>query len=303
MAEGDERMRAMVEAAVTAAMAALRTNEQKKRPELPEFDPAHIDIWIKRVEAAYVRANIQRPQDKFAFLENKFPVDKDPTINEFLYGESTEARWQSFLSYLRDRYGRSLRHECKAFMRGFQRDGRRPTDMLVHIRDQTRKVTIDALQKEMILTSLPADIQRAMADKVESLDASATATLADSYFDKDGKVLVPSATINAINDARLEDDDDQFDDNDINAISGRQRQQPRHSNASKKPFKRPSSGKTTPGSASSSAATGKRTDPEPLKPTCWRHQRFGDKAKDCQEGCASWDKFQKRQGNGSAGSR
>ena len=76
MADADlERIRALVEAATTAALAAYRAEGgQRKRPELPDFDPANIEIWIKRIESAYIRSNINKPADKFAFLEPKFPV-------------------------------------------------------------------------------------------------------------------------------------------------------------------------------------------------------------------------------------
>ena len=93
---------------------------QRKRLELPDFDPSNIDIWIKWIESAYIRANITKPADKFAFLEPKFPVDKDPKINQFLYGESTEQNWQAFLAYLKEKYGKSVKQQTKLFMRGFE---------------------------------------------------------------------------------------------------------------------------------------------------------------------------------------
>ena len=307
-----ERIRALVEAATTAALAAFRAEgSQRKRPELPDFDASNIDIWVKRVESAYIRSNIVKPSDKFAFVETKFPVDKDPTINQFLYGESTEQNWQNFMTYLKDRYGKSPRQQTKTFLRGFQRDGRRPTDMMVHMKDQTQKVTLDTLYKEMLFSSLPADIQRAMADKVETLDADATARLADSYFDKDGKPLVPSSSINSV-EPLVEEVDEELQETDVNAAF-------RRSQTSSKPqgrkapfrqgFRGPSHGQTSnapsTGSASASAsasASSKPSGKSGLKKICRFHLKFKEKAFSCEQGCVHWDSM-KEAGNARASHR
>ena len=46
---------------------------QRKKPELPPFDPANIQIWIRRVNAAYSRAGIDTAKDKFAYLGSISP--------------------------------------------------------------------------------------------------------------------------------------------------------------------------------------------------------------------------------------
>ena len=103
-AQGDA-FRAMAEtaAAAAAAQASVQTVQAlqnlqlgKRKPELPEFDVKHIDIWIRRTEAAYICAGITLAKEKFAFLESKISVEFDPTINEFLFGDPTEANWTDF---------------------------------------------------------------------------------------------------------------------------------------------------------------------------------------------------------------
>ena len=305
-----ERIRALVEAATTAALAAYRAEGgQRKRPELPDFDPSNIEIWIKRIESAFIRSNVNKPSDKFAFLEPKFPVDKDPKINQFLYGESSEQNWQAFLTYLKDRYGKSVKQQTKLLMRGFQRDGRTPSDMMIYMKEQTQKVTLDSLYKEMLFSNLPADIQRAMADKVESLDADATAKLADSYFDKDGKVLVPSTTINAV-EPSLEEVDEQLQDLEVNAVPRRQQSsfRQRGKTASSRqgfgrgqPSSQASSAPSTP-SASASFTPAKPPGKSALKQICRFHLKFKEKAFSCEKGCVHWDP-QKYAGNGGASHR
>ena len=308
-----ERIRALVEAATTAALAAYRAEGgQRRRPELPDFDASNIDIWIKRVESAYIRSNITKPADKFAFLEPKFPVDKDPQINQYLYGESTEQTWRDFMAYLKDRYGKSAKQETKIFMRGFQRDGRRPTDMMIFMKDQTKKVTLDSLYKEMLFSSLPADVQRAMADKVEPLDADATAKLADSYFDKDGKLLVPSASINSV-EPSVEEVEEQLQETDVNAAFRRSqasskpqgRRPPFRQGSNRGPSNGQSSNASSTGSAAASASSSASSKPagkSGLKRICRFHLKFKEKAFSCEQGCVHWESM-KEAGNGGASHR
>ena len=307
MATNDAAFRAAVEAATTAALAALQANggTHKKKPELPNFDPSNVEIWIKRIESAYIRSNITRAQDKFAFIEQKFAVDADPKVNDFLFGESTDERWNAFMTYLKNRYGRSVRQQCTSFLRGFQRDGRRPTDMLAYVKDQTQNVTLDDLYKEMIYSSLPADVQRSMTDKIDSLDAEKTAALADSFFDKDGKLLIPSTSINAVNaSVEEEEEEEESEHNDVNAVNGRQRHQNRNP-LGKKPFNRnqsrppPSNFTSTTAAAASVPRKGGKSS---LKSICYAHVKFADKAYTCEEGCIYWEKMRKA-GNGKAGNR
>ena len=125
-----EELRAAAAAAVEAANAATsalaaaanlvaqqgsqqqQTQIRTRKPDLPEFDPRNIDIWIKRTEAAYDRAGICLPRDKFAFLESKFAVGANPSIDAFLYGPANDDTWSSFLTYLREEYGRTVRQEA-----------------------------------------------------------------------------------------------------------------------------------------------------------------------------------------------
>ena len=62
--------------ALTDALQGMKASSRK--PELPNFDPKNVEIWIKRVDNAYRRAGITDPKDKFAHIEAKFEVDADP---------------------------------------------------------------------------------------------------------------------------------------------------------------------------------------------------------------------------------
>ena len=305
----DAQVQAMVQAATQAALAALQaTGSHKRKPDLPNFDPNNIEVWIRRVESAFVRANVTQASDKFAYLETKFSIDQDAKVNEFLYGEMSDARWRDFLSYLRNRYGKSVKSQCVAMMRGFQRDGRRPSDMLAYIKQETSKVTLDDLMKEMVLSSLPQDVQRAMADRVTAMTAEEAVTLADKFFDKDGKVLHPSSgsAINAVDNSS--EGADQEEETEVNVIRGKRpafkkqpfKKQPQRQSSSFTPaFSNAPSGNA---SAAASPAPPGNKGGITSQPTCRHHLKFGEKAYTCEIGCQFYP-AKGRQGNGRAGGR
>ena len=116
--ERDRQSRIATEAAVAAALANQTSQVQAlRRPDLPPFDKTNIDAWIRRVEFAYARSNVTRAMNKFAFIEKLFNSRDDATVNAFLNGPQTDARWTEFINYLRERYGRS-RQEVHSLLNG-----------------------------------------------------------------------------------------------------------------------------------------------------------------------------------------
>ena len=76
-----------------------------------------------------------------------------------MYGPATEEALQAFLTYLKDEYVRTIRQEAQ-FLRGqFSRDGRKPSQMLAHMKEKVKRVTIDNLLKEIVISSLPQNVQ------------------------------------------------------------------------------------------------------------------------------------------------
>ena len=302
-----------------------------RKPDLPEFDAKNIEIWIKRTEAAYDRAGICLPKDKFAFLETKFAVGANPSIDAYLYGPANEDTWTSFLTYLREEYGRTVRQEAQFLRQQHSRDGRRPSQMLAHIREKVKRVKVDDVLKEIIISSLPSDVQQMLAERVKEATAEETAAMADSYFDQNGKQLHSrSPSVQHIDAPIIHDDDDDDDSSaDVNAINGRRgnfrprgnhnnnrftkpfNNAPRHNNNASGPpnrmgvknrsgFTGASSNAAPNLSSTSSNASAAASSSKP-KSLCLNHQRHGDNTMNCQPGCSRWKEM--RQGNGSTGSR
>ena len=183
--------------------------------------------------------------------------------------------------------------------------------MLAFIKQETSKVTMDDLRKEMVLSSLPQDIQRSMADRVTSMTAEQAAALADKYFDKDGKVLHPSSgsAINAI-ETKEQRGEETEDEPDVNAIRGRR--QPFKKQQQKKPFQRssftpafssaPSANASASAAASSTPSSAGNKGGVTSKPTCRHHLRYGEKSFSCEVGCQFYP-GKAKQGNGQAGGR
>ena len=223
----------------------VTTSQRRKRPDLPALDKTNIHIWVQRVEAAYAREDISDPKQKFAFLESIIGVNMGPKINAFMFGEATADSWKAFLAHMVDTFGPTKEMRCSVYLDGIKRDGRRPTDFLALVKDRTKDVSIDDLQKQLVLRALPPDVRKLLQDKVEGLDAAATATLADSHFGKDGQPLNANAAVNAvaqppqIQNAGFNSFDDvgtagetEEASTDINAVGGQRSRGPQRGNRS-----------------------------------------------------------------------
>ena len=208
-----ETLRASTTAAVTAVTTMLPdavrdvTRDQvrdvtalTRKPELPAFDSANIEIWIRRIENAFTRASITAVKDKFAFLESKIGTNTDPKITEFLcVNPPTNATWDEFLIYLRRRYGRTKRQQVQSLISGTDFDGLHPSAVCSMMKEKAGSVTIDDIIKEQLYRRLPVELQRQLAQEYESLTAPEFAELADGYFDKDGRPLHATAAATGVN--------------------------------------------------------------------------------------------------------
>ena len=272
-----DELRRIATEAIQALALASSGQARPKRPELPAFDKGNIEIWIKRVEAAYERAGVSTAKERFAFLESKFDVSTNPKINTFLYGPATDTAWNDFLTYLRSEYGETRRQEANFLLQPIQRNGLRPSQLLAKVVERSQKATIDDIRKEKVISALPSEVQRAIIDKVEGLSADQTAELADKFFDKEGKLLHSSASSSIHN---VESFANATEENDgpegINAIpANRNQRRPDRQFQSRKPG--PSTSRRYPPKVSA-------------KPLCWRHDKFGKDATSCEPGCSLYPK-------------
>ena len=189
----EETIQRLMEAAIRATQSTNTQHVQSlRKPDLPAFDKKNVEIWIKRVEAAYARVNCSSPALKFAHLESKFEVNADPIIDGYLFGDATDATWTAFLSYLRTRYGPTTKDRALSVINGTPREGRTPSQLAAVMKEKAGSVSIDDILKEQLLKQLPQDVLKHIVDRVDNLTFDETAKLADSWFDKDGKTLLAS---------------------------------------------------------------------------------------------------------------
>ena len=309
-----DRLTRIAEAAINAATAATQAltaaQSRSKKPELPPFDRKNVELWIKRIEAAYQRAGVTLPKDKFAYLEQKFPVDFNVKVNDYLFGDATEERWTSFLAYLKDEYGKSTRQQTATLLSSHPRSGLKPTAFLINLKDKTKKVTVDHIYKEILIKSLPADVQHALVDRFDDMTAEEAATAADKYFDNEGRPLSASSTTSSVNAVQPQQEQQEdtpnftapFSDEeaDVNFVSKRQFSRnnkfgsSNNNNNNFKPKQRQfgsnfSSNSSTfrqHGSSSSSTQKNNHIKPNGL---CWAHDKFKQDAHTCLEGCSKFN--------------
>ena len=301
-----------------------------RKPELPAFDKANIEIWIRRVENAFIRAGIDVIKDRFAFLESKIGVDTDPKVTEYLFiPDPDETTWASFTSHLRKRYGRTRRQQVQSLITGTEFDGLQPSAVVALMKEKAGKVTVDDIIKEHVYRRLPVELQRQLAQEHETMTATELSELADNFYDKDGRPIhaaTSSTSVNAIGggdsnafnpnassrstaSSNSSSTSNAFtaafnaDDNDINSVRQRQQQKQRYNNNNNK-------NNNNNNNNARSNNTGNRSnnnnDRYPAKSPqiganglCHFHEKFGNDAFKCLTGCKRWSAHQALKGQAS----
>ena len=297
--------------AESAATAAGIPDAIRRKPEIPNFDKDHIDIWIRRTEHAYTRAGISSINDKFAWLETKFPVGTNPRIDEFLYGDATPENWSAFLTYLRSEYGATKQQKASVFIDGLKREGRRPSQYAAVLDEKTKDVSIDDIKKEMLLREVPPDVRRMLQERIETLSFKEAAKIADNYFDAEGRPK-HSSTPTSIHEVSgcLQESTISDEGGPINAIG--RRPPPRQNrfppqNPQRKSLAASHQKQGRERGANSARSQPVKREPNPRYPQkslnlCSYHINYGNEAKYCEVGCARFDET-RFPGNGTAGQR
>ena len=290
-----------------------------RKPELPAFDKENIEIWIRRIENAFTRSAITNVKDKFAFLESKVGTNADPKITEFMCADPlTDATWTNFLAYLRKRYGRTKRQQVQSLISGTEFDGLHPSAVCAIMKEKAGSVTIDDIIKEQLYRRLPVELQRQLAQEADSMTATELSELADSYYDKDGRPLhaaAASTSVNAIgggvtnasfnpNASSTSSSTNnvytsafETNESDINVIRARQGQKQSFNNSNR------SQGSRSTGNGNANARSFNNNnnndrfsakDSPKIKPNglCFFHDKFGEAAKNCSNGCKKWSTHQ-----------
>ena len=316
----------LMEAAIRATQTTSTQQVQSlRKPDLPPFDKKNVEIWVKRVEAAYARVNCTNPSLKFAHLESKFEVNQDPIIDGYLFGEATDASWTAFLDYLRARYGPTKKDRALSVINGTPREGRTPTQLVAVMKEKAGEVSLDDILKEQLLKQLPQEVLKQIVDRVDQLTCDETAKLADAWFNKDGKLLI-SADATAVNNVERPSNtapttsstpgaaaasaaprapsfttafEDEEDDADINAVRFRQGQkqsfniQNREGARGRGRGRGSQSGRGRGSSNNNNSNTNSygnsssysSGEKQNKKKVCNYHIKFGDKAEKCEHWC------------------
>ena len=300
-----------------------------RKPELPAFDKNNIEIWIRRVENAFIRAGITLVKDRFAFLESKIGIDTDPKVTEYLFiPDPDEDTWKSFTAHLQKRYGRTRRQQVQSLITGTEFDGLQPSAVVALMKEKAGKVTVDDIIKEHVYRRLPVELQRQLAQDHETMTSSELAEAADAFYDKDGRPIHSSTTtsVNSIGGggsnapstptrpSNSSSNNNGFtaafnadDDNDINAIRQRQQQKQRYNNNNNNNGNNSSNGNNGNRSSNSSRNNNNNNnDRYPQKAPsinsnglCHFHEKFGNDAFKCATGCKRWTEHQAGKGRAS----
>ena len=302
------------------------TAAPKKKPDLPAFDSKNILIWIRRVEAAYLRAGVVDPKDKFAWLEGIFQVKLDPQIDAYLYGSNTAQDWADFIAYLKLQYGPTIRQKAQKLMGEVPRHELKPSQWLLQLKEDVKDVEIDHILKEHLLKTIPPRIRKIMGKEVENMSSQEVAKLADDFFDRQGKPIerqsnpvnnittasssstpfLPSSSSSssaAFTQAYSDDDDTDVNFVKKGGFRGNERGRFNNNNNRGSRSKSRSNFNRFPNSSSTPSSS---NDSQSSKPNlCRWHRMFGDKSRKCVTDCSKYKAFTAAQssGNGQGGRR
>ena len=292
----------------------------RKKPDMPPFDQQNVLIWLKRLQAAYDRANVTLAKDKFAYLESTFDITFNPIINNFLFNSNnTDDDWKEFVEYMKKEYGPTRRQKARKLIGDLPRNGMKPSQFMAQLEEEVREVTLDDVKKEHLLKSIPPRIREILGKAVEEKTAKEVATLADQYFDSQGRPLEKSATSISHIDCQQPSSASSspspftsaFDDSntDVNFVKkpnfkSRQRSQsrPRFNSNGRQGNNAPAA--TTASSSSSSSSSSRQQ--QGSNGLCRFHRLFGENATKCVSDCPRHSSFiskQKQQGNATGGRR
>ena len=305
----------------TTNAATAAPSSSRKKPEMPPFDSQNINVWIKRLTAAYDRAGVVAAKDKFAFLESTFDISFNPTINNFLYNaNNSDDDWKAFLAYMQLEYGPTIRQKARKLMGDLPRNGLKPSQYLTQLEEEVKDVKIDDIKKEHLLKSIPPRIREILGKAVETKTAKEVAKMADDYFDSQGRPLEKSATsISHVTESTpaaaatpqssfttaFTDDDAEVNfvkKGNYNNFKSRSRSRPRFNNGNNRP-NASSAASAAPTASSSTAAPRQQQQNSSL---CRFHRMFGDNATRCISNCSRHSAFikkQQQQGNANGGRR
>ena len=292
----------------------------RKKPDMPPFDQQNVLIWLKRLQAAYDRANVTLAKDKFAYLESTFDITFNPIINNFLFNSNnTDDDWKEFVEYMKKEYGPTRRQKARKLIGDLPRNGMKPSQFMAQLEEEVREVTLDDVKKEHLLKTIPPRIREILGKAVEEKTAKEVATLADQYFDSQGRPLEKSATSISHIDCQQPSSaspssasfTSAFDDSntDVNFVKkpnfkSRQRSQsrPRFNSNGRQGNNAPAA--TTASSSSSSSSSSRQQ--QGSNGLCRFHRLFGENATKCVSDCPRHSSFiskQKQQGNATGGRR
>ena len=309
-----------------AAAQQTTAQQQMRRPTLPPFDPHNIENWIRRVESAFTRLNITDAKHKFANLDEKIEVTSDSKINALFNGTPTNEKWDQLLAYLKKKHGKTTKQRARTVIEGTERDGRTPSQLWELMKDKAGEITLDDVMTEQLLRRLPAEVRGHLRDKIVGKSGEQVAELADAYFDPDGKQIDKSnATVNSVRNSSMkqttsqsnrsptrkirspsrqpettaftptfEENDDAADVNAVRFKNGK-RQNFRVNNGRSQSRGRDSQRPSNSGDASGNNNNDNFSRNSSRQPSryqkrdeklCFYHDKFGDKARTCEDPCS-----------------
>lgn len=254
-----------------------------QRANLPKFNPEYPQLWLTQVELAFKLGGVVNDDERYANLLVCLEGDALRAVEDLANNPPSANKFVTLKERLIHHFAPSPESQLRRMLRGEDMTGRKPSDILAHMRHLAGGRCDTSIMRTLFFDRLPENMRSVLlATGQEDLDK--LVEVADKIFDMSNAQLCPVSTtlqptqdiqvINRQADSTLDDirKSIQFLRQEIHQLK---MESPRNQRSTSR---RRSTSRTRSKSRSRLTQTNKNG-------LCYYHQKFGDEARNCRAGC------------------
>lgn len=229
----------------------------------PEFLPEDPELWLAQLECQFLNLNIAGEPKRFRQLAAALPRSLASDVRDVILHPPEHAPYTALKEALLKRTALSEERRIRNLLDGIHLDDRSPSQLLRHMRQLAGDVISEAVLRQLWLKRLPQRVQSVIS--IFSLHCPL-----DELAEGADRAMESPATIAS---ASTSGDDHASMRAELNEI--------RETLKSLRLRSRSRSHRRFPRSRHSSRSSARKGQPD----TCWYHEHYGDKARNCRPPC------------------
>ena len=131
--------------------------------KVPQFWPEKIKLWFHQLEAQFISAGITQDSTKYGYVIANLDQKYVEEIEDILEEPPMERKYERVKTALIKRLSESNSRQIRKILEREELGDRTPTRFLRHLRSMAGKTVPEEFVKELWLSRLPTDTQKALA--------------------------------------------------------------------------------------------------------------------------------------------